>query len=186
MRKINAILGPAMILLLLIHVITGVFQLTSVIPGGSMIRKVLAIILTVLVGIHMVIGILLTVQTLTACRKTGVSYFKNNELFWLRRISGFAMLFLIIAHILIFSGESGEAFRLHSFGSLPLILSLLLVLALAIHLITNIRPLFIALGIENRVFLKDIMVILSILLLVSAAAFLFYYLRWNVLWSYSR
>ena len=42
MRKINAILGPALIVLLLIHMISGAFQLYGLIPGGSTVRTVLS------------------------------------------------------------------------------------------------------------------------------------------------
>lgn len=184
MRKINAILGPAMILLFLIHGISGAFQLYGLIGGGSVIRTALSHLLLVLVGIHAVIGIILTVQTLKNCRQEGRSYFKNNERFWISRISGFALLFLIAYHVLTFSAESGEVFRLRMFGGAQLAAHILMALVLLIHLLTNIRPLFIALGLENRKYLKDILIVLSIILLVCAAAFFIYFLRWNVWWKY--
>ena len=56
MRKINAILGPAMIILLLIHMISGAFQLFSLIPGGNVIRTVLSYLMLALVAAHTVIG----------------------------------------------------------------------------------------------------------------------------------
>ena len=184
MRKINAIIGPLLIVLLLIHGISGAMQLWGIIPGGSVIRRILSVVMAVLVGIHAVIGIKLTIDTLIACKKAGVSYWRNNERFWLSRISGFAMLFLIVYHVLIFSGTSGEAFRLHAFQGIQLAAHILLVVALAVHLITNIKPLFIALGLENRKFIIDIMIVVSLIMLVFAAAFIVYYLRWNVTWKY--
>ena len=184
MRRINAILGPVMIILLLIHAITGAFQLASVIPGGSVIRSILSWMLAAFVLVHAVIGIWLTVQTLHTLKKAGRSYFRENGTFWLARISGFALLLFITYHILIFTGSAGEIFRLHSFGGLQLAAHILLIISLILHLVTNIKPLFIALGIGNRTYLRDIMIVLSILMLVSAAAFIYYYLRWNVLWRY--
>ena len=85
MRKINAILGPLLIVLLLIHAISGAFQLYGIIPGGSVVRQILSHALLILVFVHAVIGIILTVQTLCSCRKAGVSYWKNNERFWLNQ-----------------------------------------------------------------------------------------------------
>lgn len=184
MRKINAILGPALIVLLLIHIISGAFQLFGVIPGGMIIRTVLSYILLALTGIHAVIGVILTVQTLRCCRQEGKTCFKNNQRFWLSRISGFAMLLLIVYHVLVFTGESGAYFRLQAFGPLQLAAHVLLAAALFLHLATNIRPLYIALGIESRTFVKDTMVVLAIVILVCAAAFVVYYLRWNVQWRY--
>ena len=186
LRKLNAILGPVMIVLLLFHGITGAFQLTSLMPGGSVIRSILTLVLVVCVVIHAVLGTILTVESLVIWHRAGVSYFKNNEAFWIRRITGFAMIILIVYHVLVFSGTSGEAFRLNSFGGLQLAAHILLALILAVHLIMNIQPLMIALGIENRKFIKDVMIVLSILMLLFALGFVAYYLRWNVLWRYGR
>ena len=171
-----------MIVLLLIHGIWGAFQLTSIVPGGSVIRRILSYVMVAAVAIHAVIGIKLTVETLLAIRKSGASYWKGNELFWVRRISGFALIVLIIYHMFVFITPAGEVFRLTTFGGLQLAGHLLLVVTLLIHLAVNIRPLSIALGITKKKYIQDIAVILSILMLVFAAAFVFYYLRWNVLW----
>lgn len=184
MRKLNAVLGPVMIVLLLIHVISGVFQLASIIPGGSLIRQILSMVLITAVTVHALIGVILTISTLRSIHKAGGAYLKNNESFWISRISGFVMLVLIIYHVMVFSGESGEVFRLQSFGWIQLAAHILLVLALAIHLVVNIRPLFISLGIENRKFIKDIMFVLVIIMLLCALGFIYYYLRWNILWRY--
>ena len=184
MRKINAILGPLMIVFLLIHIISGAFQLYGLIPGGSVIRSVLSWILLFLVAVHAVLGVVLTVTTLRDCRRSGVSYVRNNQRFWIARMSGFAMLLLIVWHLLVFASSSGEMFRLHAFGWMQMAGHILLVLVLMLHLTVNIRPLFIALGIADRRYIKDILIVLSIIALVCAAAFVVYYLRWNILWRY--
>ena len=184
MRKINAILGPLMIILLVIHGIWGTFQLSGIIPGGSIVRKVLSYIMVAAVVCHIIIGIKLTVDTLIAIKRSGASYFKDNLEFWVRRISGLALILFIIYHMLVFMGKNGEVFRLNSFGGVQLAAHILLVIALTIHLIFNIRPLFIALGITNREYIKDIAIILTVILVVCAVGFFIYYLRWNVFWSY--
>ena len=184
MRKINAILGPLMIVLLLIHIISGAFQLYGLIPGGSVVRSVLSWLLLGLVLLHMIMGIALTARTLRDSRRSGVSYFRNNQRFWIARMSGFAMLLLIVWHLMVFAFPSGEVFRLHAFGGLQMAGHILLVLVLLLHLAVNIKPLFIALGIADRRFIKDILIVLSIIMLVCAAAFVVYYLRWNFLWRY--
>ena len=184
MRKVNSILGPLIIILLLIHAISGAFQLTSIIAGGSTIREILSYVMAAAVALHMFIGFKLTADTCLACRKSGASVFRGNGPFWIRRISGFALIIFIIYHMCVFMSADGEVFRLASFGGLQLAAHILLTIALAIHLIMNIKPLFMALGIANRKFIIDIMIILSIIMLLCAAAFIIYYLRWNVLWKF--
>ncbi len=184
MRKINTILGPVLIVLLLIHAISGSFQLAGLIPGGSAIRNVLSIILLVVTGVHGIIGIKLTADTIIAGRHGGRSPFKNNELFWIKRITGFAIVFLVIYHVIVFSGEQGEVFRLNAFEGIQLAAHIILTIAVAVHVLAGIKPLCMALGIADRRFIKDALIVLSVIMLVCAIAFIYYYLRWNVLWQF--
>ena len=185
MRKINAFVSALILLLFLIHGITGAFQLTGIMQGGSGVRTVLSWVMTGLVLIHVVIGIVLTVQTLRSLKRSGASYFRENTEFWIRRISGFAMMLLIIFHVIVFTGESGEAFRLTAFGWLQLAAHFLLLLAILVHISVNIKPLLISFGIGGgRIYIKDILLVLSVILAVCAAAFIIYYIRWNIAWRY--
>ena len=62
-----------------------------------------------------------------------------------------------------------------------LVLQILLVASLALHVITNIRPLMLSLGVRGgRKWLVDALFVLAVLLLFMAAAFVVCYLRWNV------
>ena len=185
MRKYNTICSGIIILLLAAHAVAGVFQMTGVISGGNQVMQVLAYIMAGFVILHMLFGIRLTIETLHACRRAGKSYFKGNIEFWIRRISGFALILLILYHVIIFTGESGEAFRLNSFGGLQLAGSLLLVIALFVHICINIRPMLISFGIAGRrVYVRDIMLILAIVAAICAVAFIVYYMRWNITWRY--
>ena len=180
MRKFNAVLGMSIFALFLIHIILGSMQLTGVMPGGNVIMIVGTILLLAAVGLHTLIGIKLTADTMKAIKKSGANYFKDNKLFWIRRISGFALMFFIAAHIIIFSGHrSGGTFRLNLFDVPQLIISILLVLSVLLHIVTNIRPLMTALGAgKAKEFLADIAVVFSILLMLAGAAFVVYYVRW--------
>ncbi len=182
MRKINAILGMVIFALFLLHIIIGSLQLSGLIPGGNIVMKAGSWLLIAAVGVHTVIGIKLTVDTLTAIKKSGASYFRENKLFWIRRISGLAVMFFIAAHIMLFMGHgSGGAFRLNVFDLPQLIMSILLVISVLVHIVTNIRPLMIALGSRGaKDFIADMAVIFSVLLLVSGAAFVVYYVRWLI------
>ena len=182
MRRVNAVTAMLIVALLLIHVIAGGFQLAGIIGGGSTVMKVLAWVMLALIGVHMLIGVKLTADTLIACKRSGTSYYRENRLFWLRRISGFAVMFFIVLHVLIFLGrEEGGVFRLNYFGTVQLLSQLLLVVSLILHIVTNIRPLMLALGSRKyRDFLLDVCVILSVVLILTAAAFIVYYIRWRV------
>ncbi len=181
MRKLNAVLSMGILALFIVHAIAGAFQLSGIIPGGSVIMEKIAQVMVCLIFIHFIIGIKLTADTFTAIKKSGTSYFKENKLFWIRRISGLAVMLFVIFHIMIFLGTNNGAYRLNLFEGIQLASQLLLVLSVAVHVITNIKPLMISFGAKSyKVFLTDIILILSVLLVFMGIAFVIYYLRWNV------
>jgi succinate dehydrogenase/fumarate reductase cytochrome b subunit len=183
MRKVNAFISMAIIMLFLIHGIAGSFQMLGFIPGGSLVLKILTWIMLMLVIVHIILGIILTMQTYRISKKSGVSYHKENALFWIRRISGFILMLLILLHLMIFMQTGSGFFRLGYFGMPQLTGQIVMLLALAIHLLCNIKPLAIALGIYGgKGYGRDIILILSVVLLFCTVAFVVYYLRWNVLW----
>ncbi|HAJ96430.1 MAG TPA: pilus assembly protein PilX [Ruminococcus sp.] len=183
MRKWNAILSMGILVLFLIHAIAGGFQLVGILSGGSQVLKILAWFMMILIVIHAIIGCKLTADTLKACKQSGTSYFKENRLFWLRRISGFSIMLFIVCHLLIFTNTTTDGIvRLHLFEGAQLATQILLVISIAVHVLSNIKPLLIALGTRGgREFLIDILLVLSVLLVGMAIAFIVYYLRWNVM-----
>ena len=214
MRKFNTIISAALLVLVFIHIIGGMFQLAGIIPGGGSILTKIAYISAALIAVHAVIGIKLTFDTLRVMKinrtkafsgKASVStaapgkaeireekrtgsfgksrpYFRENLAFWTRRISGFAMLLFVLIHVIIFLGKNDEVYRLTYFGALELISQLLMVLAIVVHVLTNIRPLMISAGSWNlREYLVDVLFILSVVLLLSAAALVVYFIRWNLI-----
>lgn len=184
MRKLNTVISLLLIILFLIHAIAGSFQLMKIIPGGNELFKILSYILLFLTGLHTIIGIKFTVDSVVAGKKSGNFYFRENAVFWIRRITGLTMILLIICHVFLFTNNN-EVFRLNDFDKGQLILSVLLVLNLLVHILSNIRPILISFGIAGfRVYVKDVMLVLSVILLISVIAFVIYYLRWNVMWRY--
>lgn len=180
MRKWNAMISMSILLLFLIHAVIGGLILAGITSGGNQVMRVLAWVMLVLIAVHVVIGIRLTVDSLIACKKAGVSYFKENKLFWTRRISGFAIIVFILFHVIVFMGDSaGGVYRLHYFGSPQMILQILLVVSVAVHVITNVNPLLIALGRKSlKKYAVDILLVISALLLFAGIAFIIYYIRW--------
>lgn len=182
MRKWNAILSMCIIVLFLIHAVAGGFQLMGLLPGGIRILSVLARLMVALIILHTFIGVKLTWDSIMACKRSGVSYFKENKLFWARRISGFAIFIFMLIHVLLFLGKNEGVYRLNYFGTFQLITQILMVLSLAVHIITNVNPLIISLGIRSiKEYAVDILVVLSAILLFTGVGFVIYYIRWSIL-----
>ena len=180
MRKINAVISALVLILFIAHGIYGAFVMTDITAGGTFISTMLShLLLLTLTSIHALIGIVLTVKSIFAMKKSGVFYFKENKRFLAVRISGIAIMCLIAAHVVLFMGKNEESFRLNLFDEASLVMSLFLVLSIAVHIICNIAPLFMSLGlVKLRAFAGDILFILSALCLLFGIGFLIYYVRW--------
>ena len=178
MRKWNAILTAAIMLLFLLHAILGGFQLFGV---GATALKAVAWAALVLVAAHTLIGVKLTADSIKVWKKTGAGYFRQNKLFWARRVSGFAVMVLLVFHMTAFGYSNGGAYRLRWFTDFKLATQILLIVTLAVHVLMNVRPMLISFGVRGlKKYVGDILFVLSVLLLFMAAAFIVYYLRWNV------
>ncbi len=179
MRRVNAVLAMGITALFFVHAVMGGFQLMGLMSGGNTVMKVLAWVMMISIVLHMLIGIKLTADTVIAIKRSGASYFGENKLFWIRRISGLALMLFIVTHLMIFS-NSGTPVRLGFFGTAQLISQILLAVTLALHIITNIRPLMTALGLRGfRELLLDVMLVTAVLLLFAGAAFVVYFIRWQ-------
>ena len=177
LRKINLVVTILMMVALLAHMILGGLELAGIggIPVSWLSRG-----LVVLVAIHAVIGIILTVESVIAMKKAGTAYFKENKLFWLRRISGLVIIVALVFHLIIFMSRSGDSYRLQAFTVGYLVTQIILVLSIAVHVISNVKPTLIAFGITDlKKFSVDILLIISLALLLALIAFVIYYFRWN-------
>ena len=179
MRKLNAIITVLIIILFIDHGIMGGFLLTglgtpNIIIGGY--------IMMAIVLVHVIIGVKLTIDTISAQKKSGTWYPKENRLFWARRISGFAVIIFLAFHMMAFGAGRGDIARLGEFTTFKMITQVLMVITIGIHIISNVRPMLITLGIKKlKPIHKDILWILSIILLFMAVAFFIYYIRWNTI-----
>lgn len=177
MRKLNIGLVLGILVTFLLHAITGAMQIAG---GQSQTSKTIAWICVAFICAHIIVGMILTYQTLHACRMSHTNYFKGNELFWIRRISGLVIMIPLIMHLVIFRAHGdGNTYRVVAFTAGRLISQILLVASIALHVLTNIKPLMIGLGInDHRGYTIDVLLVLSVLLLLFAIAFFIYYLRW--------
>ena len=105
---------------------------------------------------------------------------KQNALFWARRTSGLAILLMLFFHIGVFGRVQDGVYILFPFTTVRLLTQLLLVASVFVHLLLNLRPLLVSLGIvrdkEQR---GDLYLILSILVLFVAGSIILYYIGWN-------
>ncbi|MDO4536988.1 MAG: hypothetical protein Q4B54_02420 [Coriobacteriales bacterium] len=180
LRQINACVAACMLVLFLLHGVGNAFMLMD---AGAPTSKMLARATLTLAVVHAVLSMALSWQSIRTSRETGVSYLRLNKRFWTVRISGVACALFLVTHMLAFlQVGGGGAYRLHEFGDLQFASQIGLVVSLALHLLANLRPLMVSLGIPSpRARALDVGFVLSVLLLVMAASFVVYYLRWSVI-----
>lgn len=185
LRKVNAWVSLAIIILFLIHAIAGGYQMAGILPGGNQVLTILAWILVALIGLHIVIGTILTIESVRTSKRSGKFYAGENAAFIIRRVSGFAILVFMVAHIVIFYGNYTNGYRLNLFEGPQLVLSICLLVSLAVHILCNIRPLFISLGLDQRKRRLDLLIILAAILVFCLIMFIVYYYRWNIGWKWN-
>ena len=178
MRKINAILTIIAFAIFVLHMTAGGLLMMHVIPYMPVLQLTLSWSLITAASAHVIVSVKLTFDSLIAMKKSGVSYMKENMMFWARRASGFAVMAFMVLHVLIFMFEKGEP---GTFSNIDLLCSILLSASVLIHVVTNIRPLITGLGKSGRgKGAKVAIFIASLLVLVSAAAFVVYYIITSV------
>lgn len=195
-RQANAIVAAAMMLLFMLHGVGNSFEIIGV---GMPTSKAIAHTTLTLAVVHAVAGVALTVSDLSNARRSGDGsgkgndnnkdktsaapnhYVGRNARYWAVRASGLAVAVLIALHMVTFLQVGGSAYRLRAFDVPQLVQSLLLVAALAVHILANTRPLMVSLGIPTpHARALDIILVVAALLVLMAAAFVAYYLRWVV------
>ena len=176
LRKLNIYVTAGIMITFIIHAVSGGLRLAGASTEPATISAWLCV---AFICVHMVIGTILTARTLKARKLSGAGYFRENSEFWTRRISGFVILIPLAMHLAIFMQSSDSAYRLQAFTAGRLISQVLLVAAIALHVLTNIRPSMISLGVrDHKAFRIDLLLILSVLLLLMGIAFVIYYIRW--------
>lgn len=168
MRKFNTILVLLILILLLDHVVFGGLYFFGVVPG---VFKPVAFAMLALVVLHAIISMIVTIRAEKAGFQTKARYNAENRDFWLRRASGIAILILAILHAFMMSKDKNGVARLASMPKPLRLATPLLVFAVYLHLMSNVRPLLISMGVR-KIDRKEIIikVILSIVALFAIAA----------------
>ena len=178
MRKINGIIAMLVLVLFIIHGILGALNMMNI---ATVIVKVLSHTMLSLIVVHAVLSIILTVRSVRTAVKTKAPYFRQNRVFWARRLSGILIMALVFFHMTAFGYTSGGVFRLVPFDAFRLITQILFLLSVAVHIITNVKPVLITFGVKRlRPKAGDILFFVSVAMLFMAAGFIIYYIRWQL------
>ncbi len=146
MRKFNTVLVLLIMLLLLYHTIFGSLHLFGIGPGSL---KKLAFAMLMLVMAHAVVSMIVTVRAEKAGISTKARYNKEYRAFWGRRISGMLVAVFALIHAYTMFRDKNGVPRI---ARLPKFLNLatpLLIFFVYLHILTNVRPLLISLGVRN-------------------------------------
>ncbi len=177
MRKLNEWIVKIMIILFLIHGLFGSFLMLGI---SSISLKPLAYTLLILVLSHAVIGMMQTKNAVKSGMRSGHWYKGLNAAFWIKRISGVAILVLLCFHIGAYTTEVNGKFFLAEFTWMKMVTQLLFVLAIGIHLFVSIRPMLIRRGIiKYKERTVDYLLVLAIFHMIFVAAIISYYIQWN-------
>lgn len=179
MRKLNTCISLALCGLFTLHLVMGSFMLTGIGQNGG---KYLALAGVVLLVAHVVLSGSSTGRTLRRLGRKGLfQYGRANGLFWLRRVSGLAIVVLLAGHIGLFGAVVDGQYILFDFTWPKALVQGAFLTALALHIGTNVRPLCVSLG-WNRVQARcrDCYVSLGVMYVFSMLALGIYYVGWQV------
>ena len=178
MRKWNNLLARVIILLFLFHALMGSLMLLGI---SKISLKPLSWILFGTVILHGILGIISTIPSFKTAKKTGQLFFKENAAFWIKRISGIAILLLLTLHITAYTTSVNGKFFLQEFTMGRLAAQVLLILSIFIHLMVSIRSMLIAKGtIKFKERTVDWMLVLSIMMIFFTIAVVAYYIQWQM------
>lgn len=142
MRKLNAALGAALYMVIIIHVLLGCYMLFT---GAYVpVLKLFARIAAVLIAVHLLLGAVFFARS---CK--GGSVFKHpslNKRFWVQRISALGVVAVMFWHGHSFGGMTPEGYALFSWDAGKLALTLLFAACLGAHLATSVPALALSLG----------------------------------------
>ena len=85
-------------------------------------------------------------------------------------------------YLLLFLGKNDGVYRLSFFGGLQLATQILMVISIAVHVISNAKPMLLSFGTKSYKELGiDLAMILSGILLFTGVCFVIYYFRWKMI-----
>ena len=172
MRKLNTILVLLIMLLFIDHITFGCLHFLG---SKFSITAPFALTMFLLVLLHTIVSIVITVKAEVVGFKTKARYNSENRQFWLRRVSGIAILVLAFAHVYLMSEGPNGIPRIAKMPKPLNLLLILLMLSVGIHIKQNVRPLLISLGVKNidrkEKIIKPLIILITLLVIVIYGIF---------------
>lgn len=165
MQKFHPIIAWVVLILFIVHLAMGcVTLLTSV----FLVQGHFAYVFMGFVCLHGVLALWKVVRG--GAWRAMLRYPKENGRYWLRVLSGAAILFLALQHTQLFTIRTPFGVLLRPFGTPSLLWQLALSAALAVHVLLNLRPLLLDSGIDPDARAQRWVRAVSALALLVAAA----------------
>lgn len=176
MRKFNAFLALALVIIFILHPLQGSLVLLGDLKEAS---KVLAWGGVILMGLHVLLGIYYSKGTVDMMIKAKKLYFKKEKNFWIIRISGLLIIIFLFFHINTYGMMENGKYVVFDFTPAKLFFQLGLILALVVHILYNLKPLIFSLGIKKIKKDTIIKVLIILFFLFVIGAVFYYFFKWN-------
>ena len=178
MRKWNGRLAKLIIVLLLLHAMIGSFALM----GLSVVYiNPLAYLLAAAVMLHAALGGAATVSSLRSGARGAKWYLRQNSVFWIKRVTGIAILLMAFYHFSVYTGVENGEFVLKEFTAFRMATQIVFVLVIFIHIFVSVKGMLVAGGVVKfRERMWDWILVLSIFMLFFCVAIVTYYITWKV------
>lgn len=178
MRKWNNILARVIIILFLLHALMGSLMLLGL---STIFFLPLSVTLLIAVVVHGILGIMATLSAVTSGKESRHWYLKQNAAFWTKRISGIAIMLLLIFHVTAYTTSVNGRFFLKEFTLYRMLSQVLFILAIFIHLAVSIKSMLIAKGtVKFKERTIDWMLVLSVMMFFFTIAVIIYYIQWQM------
>lgn len=176
-RTLNSWIGKLLVLLFAVHGLAAGYMLAEL-TYISWVKSVGYAACGLLV-LHGLIAIVLSLDAWRAGR-AGKWYWRENTIFWLRRLTGLALLIFLFFHFGAYGGMVGGRYQLREFTTVLYLAQLGLLLSCILHVGVSVKGMLIADGITKYGMWRNIsFLILAALLVLMAAAVTMYYAAWN-------
>ena len=172
MRKINTIIVLIIMLLLIDHTVFACMHLLGMNAG---VLKPLAMMMLLFTVIHAIVSLLVTIKAEKVGISTKARYNKENRQFWSRRVSGVLVLVLALLHGHMMMKNGNGVPRIARMPKVFGLATPLLIVCIWIHLLTNVKPLLISLGVRNQDKKERIIkVLLTVLFIFALGSYIYF------------
>ena len=178
MRKWNGRLAKLIIVLLLLHAMIGSFALMGL---STVHIAPLAYLLAVAVMLHAALGGAATVSALKSGARGSRLHLRENSTFWIKRVTGVAILLMAFYHFSVYTGVEDGEFVLKEFTAFRMATQIVFVLVIFIHIFVSVKGMLVAGGVVKfRERMWDWILVLSIFMLFFCIAIVAYFITWKV------